>query len=163
MHVVVFTSAGHCFAIASSQIVEVIPVVQARPLPQQPPWTRGLINYRERLIPLLDMSTLLGNSAPEPRLANRVLVLRANTEEQQPDRLMGILVESVLGIQHVDFTASNVHAGASDARTEFLGPVTLAESGTIQLVDASRLPDVEKRGCESLECGSPVPLSFLFL
>jgi chemotaxis signal transduction protein len=139
MNVVVWSSAGQFYATPTDQVVEVISVVQTRPLPQVPPWVRGLMNYRGRLIELLDMPLRLGQAPCESRMASRILVVQTDRREQGESKLVGLLVEELFGSQDLDFTDRSGHPGLSPDEIEFLGPVALTEAGTVQLTDPSRI------------------------
>ena len=120
MNVVVWRSAGQTFATPTNQVVEVISIVEARPLPQVPQWVRGLMNYRGRLIELLDMSLRLGNTPCETRMASRILVVHAGAGDDSGGKLIGLLVEELLGSQNLDFADRSGHAGLSPEEIEFL-------------------------------------------
>jgi chemotaxis signal transduction protein len=142
MHVVVWAAAGQHYAVDVGPIVEIIPLVEARPIPQTDPWIRGLINYRGRLIPLLDMASLLGNSPCPPRMACRILVVRARPPEET---LVGLAIEQLIGVEPLDFTAAAAHPGLSAAKADYLGPVAWTEQTAVQLVYPERLPGWEEK------------------
>ena len=49
-----FLIAGPC-AIESRSVIEVLPLVPARPIPLMPDYVRGIFTYRGRLVPLIDL------------------------------------------------------------------------------------------------------------
>ena len=144
MHALVWISAGRHFAIASSQVTEVLPLVETVPLMHQPKWVRGLINYRGRLIPMLDMAVLLGFPSPEPRMTHRVIVVQGGGDDLDQNRWFGVQVDCVLGLEDLAYGDPHDHPAAKTAAVDFLGPVTLTESGTIQWVDATRFPALDQ-------------------
>ena len=125
----------------SAAIVEVIPVVQARPVPGSEVWVNGLFNYRGTLLPLLGWSRLLGEEADELRMAARILVIRRDGTSE-PCKLFGLLVEHVLGTERLDCEACGKGAQELPSEFGFLGPVVLAASGPVQLTVPSLLPVV---------------------
>jgi chemotaxis signal transduction protein len=100
---------------------------------------RGLINYRGRLIPLVDMSVLLGHQAVENRMTSRILVVQSHPTENGSDKWLSLLVEELLGNQDLDFTGRSGHPGVAAADLDCLGPVALTDAGTIQLTDPERI------------------------
>lgn len=141
MHVVVWISNGQRYAMPSAAIVEVIPVVQSRPMPGSETWLRGLFNYRGELLPLLEWSRLLGEDAGKVRMASRILVVRSDGGSGQ-SKLCGLLVEHVLGTERIDAADSGDEESATSSRLDFLGPVVLSPSGPVQLAVPARLPAV---------------------
>jgi chemotaxis-related protein WspB len=146
MHVVIWTSKGHRYATPSAAVVEVIPMVQSRPMPGSEPWLTGLFDYRGELLPLLDSSRLLGHDASNVRMSSRILVIRVGDETDESSERVGLIVEHVLGAERLDFEDATAHPPAPAAGIEFLGPVALTPSGTVQLTVPARLPTVITRG-----------------
>ena len=75
MQVLVGTVSDLHYAIATARTVEVIPLVNARPIPRSAAAVRGLINYRGHLIELIDMGVVLGGHPIEARMACRIVVV----------------------------------------------------------------------------------------
>jgi chemotaxis signal transduction protein len=140
MHVLLFRVFGQRYAVPTSAIVEVVSVVQAQSVPRAEQWLRGRINYRGRLIPLLDFSVLLGHPPRQPLMANRIVVLRAGEGRGEGANIVGLLVEDVQGCEAIDFSDSPAHARLAAAEADFLGAVTLFRSAPVQLVEVARLP-----------------------
>ena len=140
MQVVVWAATGGHYAVEMERVVEIIPLVNARPVPQTAPSLRGLINYRGQLIPLLDMALLLGGAAFPARMACRILVTRVRPPDET---LLGLAVEQLIGIERLDFSAAAAHPGLPTAKADYLGPVTWAEKTAVQLVYPERLPGWE--------------------
>lgn len=140
MHVVIWTCKGQRYATPSSAIVEVIPVVQSRPIPGSETWLTGLFDYRGLLLPLLDSSRLLDHNGCEIRMSSRIIVIRTGEGETKNPELGGFLVEHVLGAERLEFEESMDESATYPSGIPFLGPVALTNSGTVQLMLPSRLP-----------------------
>jgi chemotaxis-related protein WspB len=138
MHVVIWTVAGQRYAIATRHVVEVVPAVAPRPMAHATAWIRGLMNFRGRLIPLIDAAVLMGTESGEPRMANRILVVRVM---QKPDdnKSIGLLVEQVVGVDDLDFKNSSTHPGLNVPDTEYLGSVAQTDAGMVQLLEPARI------------------------
>ncbi|TWU30825.1 chemotaxis protein CheW [Novipirellula artificiosorum] len=140
MHVVIWTSKGQRYATPSSSIIEVIPVVQSRPVVGSEDWLQGLFDYRGRLLPLVDSSRLLGHTASEIRMASRILVIRPSDDTQDDRHHLGLIVEQVLGSEDVDFDKGEESRSCQLSSIAFLGPVACIGNSTVQLTTPSRLP-----------------------
>jgi len=143
MHVVVWTSKGQCYATPSSAIVEVIPVVQARPIPGCEPCLTGLFDYRGALLPLFDSSRVLGHEDSSIRMSSRILVILADDPTGPEPKCVGLLVEHVLSVERLDFREDSSEPPGCSSRIDFLGPVALTENGTVQLTVPARLPVIQ--------------------
>lgn len=138
--VVLSRVAERVYAFPSSHVVEVIPRVIARAVPQSADWVLGWINYRGRLILASDFSRLLGDSVCVSRMSNRILVVRTSETAGEESELTGVLVEAVLGSEWFDFQEGAPHARLAPPKANFLTTVTLANSEMVQLVDPLKLP-----------------------
>ena len=140
LHVVLSRVADRLYAFPSSHVVEVIPRVIAKALPQSADWVLGWINYRGRLILASDFSRLLGDGACVSRMSNRILVVQTSATAGAASELTGVLVEAVIGSELLDFREGSTHARLAPVTADFLTAATLANSEMVQLVDPRKLP-----------------------
>lgn len=61
----------------------------ATPLPQSPPYVRGVINLRGAVLPVIDLANRLGFGVTEPSARNVIIVVRIG------GRVVGLLVDAV--------------------------------------------------------------------
>jgi chemotaxis-related protein WspB len=147
MQLLTFSIGGHPYAIESRRIVELLPLVAARPLPHMPPCVRGLFTYRGRLLPLVDLGLLLGAGTAPDLLSTRVIVVsldhdaEAGIPVRQRGRQLGLVAEQVISIQSTDGTAA-ILPHLKLASAPYLGAVYRLGRVTIQVLDIDRLlPD----------------------
>jgi chemotaxis-related protein WspB len=147
MQLLTFAIGGHPYAIPSRRIVEVLPLVAARPLPHAPHFVRGLFSYRGRLLPLVDLGVLLGAGAAPELLSTRVIVVSLDQDAEagipvrQHGRQLGLVAEHVISIRSADHT-DTVLSHLELASAPYLGPVYRLGGDTIQVLDIDRLlPD----------------------
>ena len=95
LHVVLSRVADRLYAFPSAHVVEVIPRVIARAVPQSADWVLGWINYRGRLILASDFSRLLGDGPRRSRMSNRILAVQTGETAGAASELTGVLVEAV--------------------------------------------------------------------
>jgi chemotaxis signal transduction protein len=134
MNVVIWTALGQRFAVPTGHVEEVIPVVESRPLPGTAACVRGLINYRGKLIPLIDAAALLEGNPCLPKMTARILVIDISPADGAETVRFGLLVETLLGNEDVAFEDSSSYEGGALSQNEWLGPVARASTGTIQLL-----------------------------
>lgn len=83
----VVRAGGATYAIPAEQIVEVLRMVAVTPVPDQPPWSLGVVNRRGEPLPVIDLAGRLGLPAVEPGLDSRLVVCRAG------GRTFGVVVD----------------------------------------------------------------------
>ena len=69
---------------------------EATPVPGAPPWVRGLLQIRGRVIPVIDLRMRFGLPAAGTGLGARVLVARSG------DRVAGLLVDVAREVMDLD-------------------------------------------------------------
>ena len=64
------------YALALDQVDTVLRMVAVTPVPEAPPWAMGVINLHGQVLPVVDLRQQFGQPAIEPRLSDRLLVVR---------------------------------------------------------------------------------------
>ena len=99
MQLLNFTIGGQQYGIDTRNIIEVLPFISAQELPQQPEEVRGLIRYRGKLLPVLDLCQLILDRPCESRLGTRTVVVKLIHESNEDSsHLFAITAEEVIGI-----------------------------------------------------------------
>ncbi|MFM8378045.1 MAG: chemotaxis protein CheW [Planctomycetia bacterium] len=150
MQILTFTVAGQPYAIPSRTVLEVLPLVPARPLPLLPPFLPGVFTYRGHLVPLVDLARRFGAPAADPavrRLSTRVIVVefplptppeRAEAADSPRRARLGLVADNVISIQ----TVPDDQAGSTSSdgeRAPFLGRLLRLDGRTVQMVAVERL------------------------
>jgi len=125
------------YALEAGEIVEIIPTVTVKRIPQAAPGIAGVIDYRGAPVPLVDLHELSLGRPARRRLDTRIVIVRY-PDVRGEDRLLGLLVEratETLRRDPDDFT----DPGVSPEKAQYLGPVAADEHGLIQRVKLDRL------------------------
>ncbi len=158
MQLLTFSVAGQPYAIESRRVIEVLPLVPARPLPQVPDYLLGIFTYRGSLVPLVDLARRFGVAAASERLSTRVIVVEyprpptdsltdepaVQQDAHQPDEAAGSLVrlglvaENVIAVRAAEEAAASLPPLRLPA-AEYLDRVYRLGGGTVQLIDVGRL------------------------
>ncbi len=149
MQLLTFSIAGQPYAIESRRVIEVLPLVSARPLPRAPDYLLGIFTYRGRLMPLIDLARRLGAPPPAAKLSTRVIVVEVEPEaagampgERPAPIRLGLVAENVVAVRSAD------EAGAT------LPPLQLPDAAyldralriggqTVQVIDVRKLLPAE--------------------
>lgn len=141
------------YALKASQIIEVLPLLQLKKLPQSPTGVAGVMDYRNSPVPVLDLSELATLRPSRPKLNTRIIVVNL-ADSQNEKRLVGLIAENVTETLRRD-PGDFVFSGVESSRAPYLGPVVMDARGMIQWVKpAALLPaplydDIFKQSAEA--------------
>jgi len=125
------------YALEARRVVEVVPLLEMKALPQAPRGVAGIFNYRGRAVPAVDLSALtLGQPATE-RLSTRIIIVN-HPDENGSNHLLGLIAEQAtetLRKEVGDFADS----GMNLSRAPHLGPMLMENQTPIQWIYEQRL------------------------
>ncbi len=125
------------YALEASRVVEVVPLLNLKQLPQAPQGVAGLFNYRGRPVPAVDLSALtLGQPAAE-RLSTRIIIVNY-PDTRGSNHLLGLIAEhatEMLRKDPQDFADPGVKLG----HAPYLGPILMDDQSPIQWIYEHRL------------------------
>jgi chemotaxis-related protein WspB len=125
------------YALDVRQVVEVLPQVESKAIPGAPIGLVGLMNYRGRPVPLLDLTQLTLRQPCACRMSTRIIVANY-CEKAGETRLLGLLAERVtetIRQQESDFRDVAI-GGCGNG---FYGPVLTDGSLMVQRVQVNDL------------------------
>lgn len=120
------------YALPANKVIEVVPLLNIKPLPHAPRGVAGIFNYRGRPVPALDLSEITLGRPSEERLSTRIVVLNYESPNGGT-QLVGLIAEHATGILRKDpheFKPSGIQLSSAP----FLGPVFMDGKGVIQLI-----------------------------
>jgi len=141
MQLLAFTVGDEEYAIESRRVIEVLPLVTPRPIPQMPDFVRGVFIHRGQLVPLVDLGWRLANHPLRARLSTRVIVVEfvsTAAPTPQPIIRLGMVAENVLSLCSSSDAEASLPAMHPPA-APYLGRVLRIGSRTLQLLDIEHL------------------------
>jgi chemotaxis-related protein WspB len=141
MQLLAFTVGDEEYAIASRRVIEVLPLVTPRPIPQMPDYVRGVFSHRGQLVPLVDLGWRLLSHPLRERLSTRVIVVEFSpAAAPTPQTLirLGMVAENVLSLCSTNDAEASLPAMHPPA-APYLGQVLRIGSRTLQLLDIEHL------------------------
>ena len=133
----VVRAGGDRYAIPLSRVVEVLPLVTHRAVAGTPPWLLGLFDRHAALLPLVDLSVLLGGDATPSTMGARIVVVDATAgsgvaEDDNRPRGIGVLVRGVDSIGEDGGGEDGGHPGFDVEGGDHLGPLSIDSDGVVQ-------------------------------
>ena len=93
---VILRFAGARYAVDMSSVAEVVPVPVLTRVPGAPSWLSGVVNWRGRVLPVVDLRPLVGaNLSPLPSSARLVVLSEDDVE-------VGVVADMVPGLLNCD-------------------------------------------------------------
>lgn len=130
--VVRFTLAEQVYGLPVMQIVQVLRIVAFNVVPDSPDGMLGVIDFRGKTIPLIDLRRVFDLPSEHIGLNTPVLVARVS------DRLMGLVVDEVVGVSALS-VGIQIFTDGSAKGVRYISGVTRLDGKTMLIVDLEEL------------------------
>jgi chemotaxis-related protein WspB len=125
------------YALEASRVVEVVPLLELKQVPQAPPGFAGIFNFRGRPVPAVDLCELTTGQPSRERLSTRIIIVNYR-DGRGKEQLLGLVAEQATGTLRKD-PRDFIDSGVRLDSASYLGPVYMDPRGPIQWVDEQRL------------------------
>jgi chemotaxis-related protein WspB len=173
MLLLMFTAGGNQYAVDVARVIELVPRVELRKVPHAPVFLAGLLGYRGKVVPVIDLGLLLDGGPCRDCLSTRIILIndspgdqnrwnqhRENPHEQTrrasenpipAPNLLGLVAEHVSDLTYIR-SEQIIPAPIQLPQTSYLGPIVRTDLGLIV-----QLIVVEKIREASLQSSNPRP------
>jgi len=132
-----FHVENNVYALETSHVVEVIPIVILRKVYLAPDYMAGLFNYRGVIIPVIDFSYLLKGTPSRFYLSTRIIILNYPNKDNTA-RYLGLIAEQVTEtLNKPDSELVDLGINVPDA--SYLSQMMIDEKGLIQCIKLEQL------------------------
>lgn len=128
----VFYIGDERYALAATDVVEVLPRLPLKPIAQAPAWVAGVFAYRDRMIPVIDISAMTFGTEAVARTSTRLVLVNYRGQ------LLGLLLEQASDTLRCD-PAEFQPYGVDNRDAPYLGPVRKDEAGLLQWLSVDDL------------------------
>lgn len=144
MLLLLFSAGNTRFSIRAKEIIEVLPLLELKPLLGVPEFVVGLCNYRNTFVPIIDLNLLLHQQPSSQFMTTRILMVNYPLDNGD-SMTLGILVEELtesIKKQPSDFSNSGIYP----VEKPFLGSLIFKDGEEIvHLIDVEQLLDHDVR------------------
>ncbi len=138
-----FHVGDNIYALETSHVVEVIPIVILRKVNRAPDYMAGLFNYRGVIVPVLDLSYLIKGTPSRFYLSTRIIILNYPSGNKTVQHI-GLIAEQVTETLNKP-NSELVDLGIYVQEAPYLGEIMMDEKGMIQCIKLEQLlADSEK-------------------
>jgi chemotaxis-related protein WspB len=132
-----FQMGNERYALDTRQVVEVVPLLEIKTLPQSPKGIAGIFTYRGKPVPAVDLCELAMGKRARERLSTRIIIMNLRAESGG-EHLLGIIAESATEMLRKD-PAEFVDSKLRIEAAPYLGPVFMDANGAIQWINERHL------------------------
>jgi chemotaxis-related protein WspB len=118
------------YAIEANRVMEVLPLLAIKRLPQAPRGVAGIFSLRGRPVPAIDLNEMSFGRPAGERLTTRIIVVH-HTDAAGRKYPLGLIAEYVTQTMRKE-PKDFLHPGVSVATAPYLGPVLMDLQGPIQ-------------------------------
>lgn len=132
-----FTVGQDRFGLEVKHIVEIVPYVALKRLVGTPECVTGLFNYRQDVVPVVDLPSLLAGVPARNNLSTRIILVDYPFNDGRR-HIVGLLTEHAT--ETVKFAPSAFSAsGVGVKNAEFVSNLAMDEKGIVQCIVLERL------------------------
>lgn len=133
MLLLLFQAGDNTYALDTSHVDEVIPLVLLRKIPRVPDYVAGAMNYRGKIVPVIDLCQLICGTACDRRFSTRIIMVNYCSQTGSCDRF-GLMAERVTEtLNRPDLAPTTAESNS------FLGNLFMDEQGMIQQIHWQQL------------------------
>lgn len=141
-----FFIEGQLFAIQSSQVVEIIRMQPITFMPKLPPYVKGVINLRGKIVPLIDLRLRLDKPPLEYDDHTSIIVVEAG------DFSVGFIVDRVNDVTDIALNQiSEAPKLGKDTASNYVTGLATLESGVAMLLNTMKLLTVEEEETKTIK------------
>lgn len=132
----IFKVGNEKYAIHAKEVVEVVDLVRFTEIPQTPGYIKGLMNYRGKILPVIDLPFLFLNRDFKPMLSTRIILMTYKVKKK--DEIIGVIAENIT--ETLDFEKNSIKKSGIKLDTlPYLGKVISDADEIIHVLEITKI------------------------
>ena len=143
-----FRLTDEVFALPILEITEIIEYRSLTAVPMMPPFVRGVLNLRGRVVPVVDLAARFGRGGTTLGRRTAIVIVETRGSEEgdeRPGQDFGIVVDAVNEVVHVD--GSDIEpapAFGGGIRSDFIAGMARRQGDFVIVLDVARVLSVDE-------------------
>jgi len=157
-----FVVTGEVFGVAIVSIKEIIEYRATTEVPMMPPFMRGIINLRGRVVPVIDLAVRFGRLRNDVTRRTCIVIVEVQQDAERQD--LGVVVDSVSAVADIaDADIEPPPSFGAKLRSDFITGMGKIDEKFVILLDVSKALSIEELSTlgdiaqEGASAESPVP------
>ena len=133
-----FNLMDEYYGISVNKIMQIIAIPDITTIPQTPPFVKGVINLRGRIIPVTDLR--LRFLLPEQDYDDKTSIIIINFEKEEGEIFIGVIVDKVVEV--IDINASEIEMSPTfgvKLDTQYILAMAKVKNKVVTLLDISNI------------------------
>jgi chemotaxis-related protein WspB len=132
----IFKIENEKYAIPAKEIVEVVDLVHFTKIPQTPGYIKGLMNYRGKVLPVIDLPFLFLKRDFKPMLSTRIILM--NYKVKKRIEIIGVVAENIT--ETLNFDKNSIKKSGIKLDTlPYLGKVISNNNEIIHILEITKI------------------------
>ncbi|NLO20349.1 MAG: hypothetical protein GX121_10845 [Ignavibacteria bacterium] len=132
-----FQIAGELYGFDVHSVLEVLPLVKLAPADFSSDLVAGFLNYREKLIPVINLSMLIKNKELKESLSTRIIIVKYSNKNNS-NALIGFLAEKVTDT--IFYNKEELQRqGRAIEQAEYISESLIKDEKTVYIIDINKL------------------------
>jgi chemotaxis-related protein WspB len=125
------------YGLEASQVVEVLPLIALKQIPQAPRGIVGIFNYHGTVVPVIDLCEVAIGRSSASRLSTRLILVKYPVDAEKK-HILALMAEQATETTQLDPALFN-NIGVDVPDAPYLGPVATDALGLIQRIEVKEL------------------------